>query len=187
LLNRILPPIAAAVLAATPALAQDTEIQFALDWKFEGPAAPYFVAIDNGYFAEAGPFGRNLRRTGLARCDPEGRHRRLPDGLCRHQQPDQVPRPEPRRAGHAVMMIYDKPPFAIVGRVAGVGAQRSRRLRAGRAAARWRLGAVPDLRRESTTRRDAITVEPVGFPTREPMLAEGNVDAVTGFSTSPPT
>jgi len=29
-----------------------------------------------------------------------------------------------------------------------------------------------------------IKVEPVGFPTREPMLAEGNVDAVTGFSFS---
>ncbi len=29
-----------------------------------------------------------------------------------------------------------------------------------------------------------ITVEPVGFPTREPMLAEGNVAAVTGFSFS---
>ncbi len=29
---------------------------------------------------------------------------------------------------------------------------------------------------------EAITVEPVGFPTREPMLAEGEVDAITGFS-----
>jgi NitT/TauT family transport system substrate-binding protein len=31
---------------------------------------------------------------------------------------------------------------------------------------------------------DAITVEPVGFPTREPMLAEGKVAAITGFSFS---
>ena len=29
-----------------------------------------------------------------------------------------------------------------------------------------------------------IKVEPVGFPTREPMLAEKNVDAITGFSFS---
>ena len=29
-----------------------------------------------------------------------------------------------------------------------------------------------------------IKVEPVGFPTREPMLAEGQVDAITGFSFS---
>ena len=27
-------------------------------------------------------------------------------------------------------------------------------------------------------------MEPVGFPTREPMLAEKNVDAITGFSFS---
>ena len=31
---------------------------------------------------------------------------------------------------------------------------------------------------------DKITVEHVGFPTREPMLAEGNVAAITGFSFS---
>ena len=31
---------------------------------------------------------------------------------------------------------------------------------------------------------EKITVEPVGFPTREPMLAEGQVDAITGFSFS---
>ena len=30
----------------------DTKISFALDWKFEGPSAPYFYAIDKGYFGE---------------------------------------------------------------------------------------------------------------------------------------
>src|SRR5437868_4672011 len=31
-----------------------TSIKFALDWKFEGPAAPYFVAIDKGYYKAEG-------------------------------------------------------------------------------------------------------------------------------------
>ena len=31
-----------------------TNVQFALDWKFEGPSAPYFLAIDNGHFSAAG-------------------------------------------------------------------------------------------------------------------------------------
>ena len=31
-----------------------TPIKFSLDWKFEGPAAPYFVALDKGYFEAEG-------------------------------------------------------------------------------------------------------------------------------------
>ena len=45
--------VAAALLTSTLASA-DTAMPFALDWKFEGPAAPYFTAIDNGYFSDAG-------------------------------------------------------------------------------------------------------------------------------------
>ena len=44
---------AAASLIAAPALAQ-TDVPFALDWKFEGPAAPYFHALDAGYFEAEG-------------------------------------------------------------------------------------------------------------------------------------
>src|SRR5262245_46622376 len=44
---------AAAALAASPVSAQ-TDVKFALDWKFEGPAAPYFVAIDQGYYQAQG-------------------------------------------------------------------------------------------------------------------------------------
>ena len=32
----------------------DTKVQFALDWKFEGPSAPYFLAIDNGHYDAEG-------------------------------------------------------------------------------------------------------------------------------------
>jgi NitT/TauT family transport system substrate-binding protein len=45
---------AAAGLLAAVAAHAETAMPFALDWKFEGPAAPYFVAIDKGYFADAG-------------------------------------------------------------------------------------------------------------------------------------
>ena len=43
-----------AVMGAANSASAQTEIQFALDWKFEGPAAPYFLAIDSGLFSEAG-------------------------------------------------------------------------------------------------------------------------------------
>jgi len=44
---------AAAALTASPVCAQ-TDVKFALDWKFEGPSAPYFVAIDKGYYKAEG-------------------------------------------------------------------------------------------------------------------------------------
>src|SRR2546423_15464485 len=50
---------AASLLAAGPASAQTqtqqlTPIKFSLDFKFEGPAAPFVVAIDKGYFKAEG-------------------------------------------------------------------------------------------------------------------------------------
>src|SRR5262245_65974883 len=41
------------LLVPGPAAAQ-TAIKFSLDFKFEGPAAPFLVAIDKGYFKAEG-------------------------------------------------------------------------------------------------------------------------------------
>lgn len=83
-----------------------------------------------------------------------------------------------------VMMVYDKPPFAIVGR-RSLGVEAPADLE-GRilgapppdgAFAQWPIFVA-----ETGIDASAVTIEPVGFPTREPSLAEGTVDAVTGFS-----
>ena len=50
---RFTQAFAAAALMAGAASAQ-TSVPFALDWKFEGPSAAYFAAIDNGHFAAEG-------------------------------------------------------------------------------------------------------------------------------------
>src|SRR5262249_56378618 len=44
---------AAVALTVSPACAQ-TDVKFALDWKFEGPSAPHFVAIDKSYYNAQG-------------------------------------------------------------------------------------------------------------------------------------
>lgn len=41
------------VAATGQALAQ-TPVKFALDWRFEGPAAPYLVAIEKGFYKAEG-------------------------------------------------------------------------------------------------------------------------------------
>ena len=54
-LAAIRPSLAGLLLAALagPAAAQ-TAIKFSLDFKFEGPSAPFVVAIDKGYFKAEG-------------------------------------------------------------------------------------------------------------------------------------
>ena len=49
----LLAGAAVAFSAIAPASAQ-TDVKFALDWKFEGPSAPYFVALDKGYYKAEG-------------------------------------------------------------------------------------------------------------------------------------
>ncbi|MEL6208753.1 MAG: ABC transporter substrate-binding protein, partial [Pseudomonadota bacterium] len=86
----------------------------------------------------------------------------------------------------AVMMVYDKPPFAVVGRkslgVEAPGDLEGRILGAPPPDGAW--AQFPAFASANGLDMSKITVEPVGFPTREPMLAEGNVAAVTGFSFS---
>jgi NitT/TauT family transport system substrate-binding protein len=186
LLNRIAAPLAAALIAATPALAQDMEIQFALDWRFEGPSAPYFLAIDNGYFAEQGLSVEVTAGQGSLDAIPKVASGAFPLGFADINSLIRFLDQNPGAPVTAVMMVYDSPPFAIVGRVSqgisGIEDLEGSTLGAPPPDGAWAqfpiLAAVNDI--DVST----ITVEEVGFPTREPMLAEGNVDAVTGFNFS---
>jgi NitT/TauT family transport system substrate-binding protein len=86
----------------------------------------------------------------------------------------------------AVLMMYDKPPFAIAttskagitkakdleGKVLGAPA-------ADGAFAQWK--AFVQLTGIDPSK---VKIDNVGFPVREPMLADGKVDAITGFSFS---
>ncbi len=86
----------------------------------------------------------------------------------------------------AVMMVYDKPPFAVVGRKSlGVSAPKDlegKTLGAPPPDGAW--AQFPAFAAANSLDMSKIKVEPVGFPTREPMLAEGRVDAISGFSFS---
>ena len=172
-------------MAASPVSAQ-TDVKFALDWKFEGPAAPYFVAIDKGYYKaeglnvtiDSGPGSV----AGIARV-AAGTY---PIGFFDINSLVKFQDQNPDKKVQAVLMIYDKPPFAIAttaktgitkpkdleGRVLGAPA-------ADGAFAQWKAFV-----KENGIDASKVKIENVGFPVREPMLAEGKVDAITGFSFS---
>ncbi len=163
-----------------------TAVKFALDWKFEGPSAPYFVAIDKGYYkaegldvtVDTGPGSVAGISRVAAGTYPLGFFDINSLVKFRDQNPDQKVQ--------AVMMVYDVPPFAIVslrksginspkdleGKILGAPAPDG-------AFAQWKAFVKANKFDDSK-----VKIDNVGFPVREPMLAQGKVDAITGFSFS---
>lgn len=184
--TRAIPTLTAALLAATPLAAQDTEIAFALDWRFEGPSAPYFMAIDNGHFAAAGLDVEITAGQGSLDAIPKVASGAFPLGFADINSLVRFLDQNPGAPVTAVMMVYDSPPFSIVGRVSqgisGIDDLEGSVLGAPPPDGAW--AQFPILAEVNGIDVSTITVEPVGFPTREPMLAQGEVDSVTGFNFS---
>ena len=177
---------AAATLTLATSLAAQTAMPFALDWKFEGPAAPYFVAVDKGYFEAEGLRVEVSEGAGSLDAIPKVATGAFPVGFADINSLMKFLDQNPGAPVIAAMMVYDKPPFAVVGR-------KSQGIETPADLAGSILGAPPPdgawaqfpiFAAENDLDMADITVEPVGFPTREPMLAEGKVDSVTGFSFS---
>lgn len=184
-MKRGLRYVCLAVLAtiASP-VAADTPIAFALDWKFEGPSAPFFVALEKGFYRDAGLDVRIDPGKGSIdgiRRVASGSHQigsadlnSLIRYLDRH----------PEYPAQAVMIYYDEPPFAIAtleesnirspkdleGRILGAPANDG-------AHAQWEVFSAANGIDQSLVR-----LQDLGFAIREPMLAAGKVDAITGYS-----
>ena len=181
---RAIPALAAIAMAS--AVSAQTEVPFALDWKFEGPSAAYFAAIDNGHFEAEGLSVTIEAGSGSVNTIPKIATGAFPIGFGDINSVIKFLDNNPGAPVTAVMMIYDKPPFAIVGRKSqGVSVPKDlegRVLGAPPPDGAW--AQFPAFASANDLDVSAIKVEPVGFPTREPMLAEGQVDAITGFSFS---
>jgi NitT/TauT family transport system substrate-binding protein len=183
----LLPVLAGAAiaLAAGPAAAQ-TDLKFALDWKFEGPAAPYFVAIDKGYYKaeglnvtiDSGPGSV----AGIARV-AAGTY---PLGFFDINSLVKFQDQNPEKKVQAVLMMYDKPPFAIA-TTARTGITKPKDLEGkvlGAPAADGAFAQWKAFVKENGIDASKVKIENIGFPVREPMLADGKVDAIAGFSFS---
>ena len=164
----------------------DVKIPFTLDWKFEGPSAPFFNAIDKGYFKSTGLDVEISPGKGSLDAIPKVATGAFPLGFADINSLIKFLDQNPGAPVIAIMMVYDKPPFAVVGRKS-LGINKPSDLIGSVLGAPPPDGAwaqFPSFAKANDLDMSKIKVEPVGFPTREPMLAEGKVDSVTGFSFS---
>lgn len=176
--------IASALIALSSSAAfAETDIRFALDWRFEGPATPFFVAIDKGYYEAEGlnvtidPGASSVEPINRVATDTYQMGFADINSLVKYRDNPENPPVK------AVMMVYDKPAFAIVtlkdkgitkpkdleGKILGAPAPDG-------AYAQW-----PIFVNANNIDASKVQIENIGFPVREPMLAQGRVDAITGF------
>src|SRR3954452_12864782 len=180
--------LAAGMLAmslAGPAGAQ-TAIKFSLDFKFEGPAAPFVVAIDKGYFKAEGL--DVTIDTAAGSLEPINR---VASGTYDMGFGDinsliKFRDANPGTPIKAVFMVYNKPAFSVVGRKSrGVSSPKDLEgKKLGAPPADGAFAQWPIFAQANNIDPSKVTLVSVGFPVREPMLASGEVDAITGFSFS---
>jgi NitT/TauT family transport system substrate-binding protein len=175
----------AAALAGA-ATAAETNLRFTLDRKIEGPAAPFLLPLDKGYYKAAG-----LNVT----VEPAGDTR---DPVTRVASGDydmgfadinaliKFRDANPKDAVKAVFMVYNRPAYAVIGRKSrGINAPKDlegHRLGApvdGSAFAQW-----PIFVKANGIDATKVKIENIGPQVRDPMLAAGQVDAITGLSFS---
>jgi len=166
------------------AAAAETPIKFSLDFRFEGPSAPFLVPLDKGYYKNEGVNLTIEAATGsaesIARVASGFYDMGFADLNALIKYRDTGP-PVPIKA---VFMVYNRPAYAVIGR-------KSRGINGPKDLEGKTLGAPstdisfaqwPIFAKVNGIDAGKVKIENISFPVREPMLAAGQIDAVTGFS-----
>jgi NitT/TauT family transport system substrate-binding protein len=177
--------LAAAAAGSIAGAAQaQTGIKLSLDERLEGPAALFLLPQDRGYYRSEG-LDVTIEE-GASALDPISR---VASGgselgfadinaLIRYRDQN------PAAPIKAVFMLFNKPPFAIVGR-------KSRGISDPKSLEDKKLGAPPVgasydqwpiFAKLNDIDVAKVTVEKISVPVRAPMLAAGQLDAVLGYS-----
>lgn len=164
--------------------ADDGKVRYINDWKWEGQTAPLLLALDEGYFADENLDVTLEPGTGSVDAIPKVASGEFEMGAAdinslitwRAEHPDVDLK--------AVYIIYNAPPFAVIGRPS-LGVTGPLDLEGHTLGAPVNDGAFaqwPAFVRANGIIAERVTIEDIGFPVREPLLADGEVDAITGFS-----
>ena len=178
--------LAMAVTGAAPAPAADTLVGISLDRPIDGVAAPFLVPLDRGWYRAAHVNvsvmpGKDMLEP-ITRVAAGQSEMALADlnELIKYRDT------HPKAPIKAVFMLYNRPAYAII-------ARKSRGITTPKDLEGKRLGMPPGdpagaqwpafakLNKIDTAK---VKIESISKPIREPMLASGQIDAVTGQSYS---
>jgi NitT/TauT family transport system substrate-binding protein len=174
----------AAALLPQPATAQ-TPIKFTLDFVLQGPQAPFFLAQERGYYAAE---GLNVTAIDAGRGSSDTVNRVVSGaydiGFGDLNALIEFNAKNPGKEVPAVLMVYDQAPFAII-TLKNKGIGKPADLVGKKAAAPsfdtpFRLFTL--FAKANGFDPAAVNWANVAPPLREPMLARGEADAISGFS-----
>ena len=169
-------------LSSSGAWAAD-KVKFTLDWKFEGNAAPFLLAQDNGYFAAEGLDVTIDSGNGSAGAVTRVASGAYDIGFADLNSLVEFDANNADRAIKAFFIVYDEPPFALFTlKKSGITKPKDfegRTLGAPVFDAPRKL--FPAFARATGVAAGAVKWESMDPPLREPMLVRGQVDAISGF------
>ena len=185
--RRFVSLIGAMLLAPmlTGAAAAETPIKFSL-FRYEGPVAPFLLALDKGYYKSEGLDVSFTTAPGSLEPIDRVASGDYDMGIADINTLIKRRDINPGAPVKAVFMVYNRPPFAVIGR-------KSRGINTPKDLEGKKLGAPtqdaafaqwPIFVQVNGIDASKVTIENVSFPVREPMLAAGQVDAITGYSFS---
>jgi NitT/TauT family transport system substrate-binding protein len=165
----------------------NTPVRFALDRRIDALTAPFLAAQDKGYFGSEGldvvieP--GNGARAMLQRLAAGAQDAGFGDINALIRFRDENPSADLK----AVMIIHDRPGYALVGRksrgvTAAPASLEGRKL--GTASIDASFAQWPLFKSLNKIDDSKIRIETIGLPVREPMLASGEIDALFAFGPS---
>ena len=174
-------------LAAMPAgaAAAETAIKFSL-FRYEGPAAPFLLPLDKGYYKSEGLDVSFATAPGSLEPIDRVASGDYDMGFADINTLIKLRDAKPGTPVKAVFMVYNRPPFAVIGRKSrGISTPKDLEgKKIGAPTADAAFAQWPIFVQANGIDASKVTIENVSFPVREPMLAAGQVDAITGYSFS---
>jgi NitT/TauT family transport system substrate-binding protein len=175
----------AGVLGATGAVAQEP-VRMILNWKLEGPNAPFFLAEDRGFFREAGIALRMEPGEGSSAPVARIASGAYDAGFGDINAMIEFNARFPDRRQVAALVLYTRAPMAVVtlarSGIAAPADLMGRRVGAPQNDTGFRM--FPAFARATGIDAARVNFQAVQPNLRESLLVRGDVDAVTGFDST---